>query len=117
VFDAEQQRFMDDARAAFAQIEAEARSRKVKVETILAEGIPADVITRIADENIVDFIVLAVSRKSRMDRILLGTPAAKLSRDANVPVLSIPVRHRAERSDHEVDKVFDAGTQAHSPRA
>jgi nucleotide-binding universal stress UspA family protein len=115
VFDAEQQRCMDDARIAFAQIEAGAISRRAKVETILAEGIPADVITRIADENTVDFIVLAVSRKSRMDRILLGTTAEKLIRDANVPVLSIPVRHKAERSDHEVDKIFDAGTQTHSP--
>ena len=67
-------------------------ARKVRVETILSEGIPADAISRIADENTVDFIVLAVSRKSRMDRILLGTTAEKVIRDANVPVLSIPVR-------------------------
>jgi nucleotide-binding universal stress UspA family protein len=116
VFDAEQNRSIEDTRNTFKQIEAEARSRKVKVETILAEGTPADAISRIADENSVDFIVLAVSRKSRMDRILLGTTAEKVIRDANVPVLSVPVGHTVERSDHEIDEVSNAGTQTHSPR-
>jgi nucleotide-binding universal stress UspA family protein len=116
VFDAEQKRFMEESRNAFNQIEAEARTRKVKVETVLSEGIPADSISRIADENTVDFIVLAVSRKSRMDRILLGTTAEKVIRDANVPVLSIPVRHVAERSEHEVDEISNAGTQTHPAR-
>ena len=116
VFDAEQKRFTEEARSTFNQIESEARSRKVKIETILAEGIPADAISRIADENTVDFIVLAVSRKSRMDRILLGTTAEKVIRDANVPVLSVPVRPAAERSEHEVDEVSHAGTQTHSAR-
>ena len=88
----------------------------MKVETILAEGTPADAISRIADENSVDFIVLAVSRKSRMDRILVGTTAEKVIRDANVPVLSVPVGHTVERSDHEIDEVSNAGTQTHSPR-
>jgi nucleotide-binding universal stress UspA family protein len=110
VFDAEQKRFMEEARTTLKQIEAEARNRKVLVETIVSEGIPADAISRIADENMVDFIVLAVSRKSRMDRILLGSTAEKVIRDANVPVLSVPVRHAAERSEHEVNEVFNAGT-------
>jgi nucleotide-binding universal stress UspA family protein len=116
VFDAEQKRFLEEAQNTFKQIEAKARARNVRVETVLAQGIPADAISRIADENIVDFIVLAVSRKSRMDRILLGTTAEKVIRDANVPVLSVPVRHAGERSEHEVDEVSDAGTQTHSPR-
>jgi len=116
VFDAEQKRFLDEAQHTFKQIEAKAKARNVRVETVLAQGIPADAISRIADENIVDFIVLAVSRKSRMDRILLGTTAEKVIRDANVPVLSVPV-HAIERSEHEVDEVSDAGAQTHSARA
>jgi len=117
VFDAEQERSLEESRNIFSQIEAEARTRKVRVENVLSEGIPAEAISRIADENTVDFIVLAVSRKTRMDRILLGTTAEKVIRDANVPVLSIPIRHVAERSDHEVDEVSNAGTQIHSPRS
>jgi nucleotide-binding universal stress UspA family protein len=116
VFDAEQERFLEEARTTFTQIESEGSRRNVKVETILAEGIPADAISRIADENTVDFIILAVSRKSRMDRILLGYTAEKVIRDANVPVLSVPVRHATERSKHEVDEVFNAGTQNHPAR-
>lgn len=117
VFDAEQKRFLEESRNTFKRIEAEAKTRKVRVETVLSEGIPSDAISRIADENTVDFIVLAVSRKSRVDRIILGTTAEKVIRDANVPVLSIPVRHVAERSDHEVDEVSNPGTQIHSPRS
>jgi nucleotide-binding universal stress UspA family protein len=116
IFDTEQKRFTEEARSTFNQIEAEAKARKVRVETILAQGIAADAISRIADENNVDFIVLAVSRKSRMDRILLGTTAEKVIRDANVPVLSVPVRYGTKRSEHEVDEVSDAGTQTHSAR-
>ena len=110
VFDAEQKRFLEEAQTAFKQLEAEASTRKVRVETVLGEGIPADAIARIADENRVDFIVLAVSRKSRMDRILLGSTAEKVIRDANVPVLSVPVRQGAERSKDEINEVLNAGT-------
>jgi nucleotide-binding universal stress UspA family protein len=110
VFDAEQKRFLEEAQTAFKQLEAEASTRKVRVETVLGEGIPADAIARIADENTVDFIVLAVSRKSRMDRILLGSTAEKVIRDANVPVLSVPVRQGAERSKDEINEVLNAGT-------
>jgi nucleotide-binding universal stress UspA family protein len=110
VFDAEQQRFLEEAQTAFKQLEVEASTRKVRVETVLGEGIPADAIARIADENTVDFIVLAVSRKSRMDRILLGSTAEKVIRDANVPVLSVPVRQGAERSKDEINEVLNAGT-------
>src|SRR5262245_59935166 len=116
VFDAEQERLTEETRSTFTQIETEARTRKVEVETVLAEGIPADAIVRIADENTVDFIVVAVSRRSRMDRILLGTTAEKVIRDANVPVLSVPVRAAAGRSEHEVDEVSNAGTQIHPAR-
>jgi nucleotide-binding universal stress UspA family protein len=116
VFDAEQKRSMDEARNTFKQIAAKARSRKVKLETVLAQGMAADAISRIADENTADLIVLAVSKKSRMDRIRLGTTADNVIRDANVPVLSVPVRHAGERSEHEVDEVSHAGTQTHSAR-
>jgi nucleotide-binding universal stress UspA family protein len=96
VFDVQQQRFKKEAEIAFKQMESEARNRKAKLETVLAEGVPADAIVRIANENTVDFIVLAVSRKSRMDRILLGTTAEKVIRDANVPVLSSRAHGRKE---------------------
>jgi hypothetical protein len=37
-------------------------------------------------------------------------------RDANVPVLSVPARPVAERSDHEIDEVSNTGTQTHPAR-
>jgi nucleotide-binding universal stress UspA family protein len=114
VFDAEQERFREEARAAFKLIESEATGKNVKVETVLAKGIPADAILRIADENDVDLIVLAVRRKSRMNRILVGTTAEHVIREATVPVLSVPFRPATERSKHEVDEVSHAGAQGHS---
>jgi nucleotide-binding universal stress UspA family protein len=116
VFDAEQKRLRADARAAFRAVEAEAKRRKTGVETVVAEGIPAETILRVADENTVDFIVLSVARKSRMDRILLGTTAEQVIREATVPVLSVPA-HPVERSEHEVDEVSNAGAQTHSARS
>jgi nucleotide-binding universal stress UspA family protein len=114
VFNAERERFMDDTRASFEQIQSNAGSRKVRLETVIGEGIPAEAIIRIADENSVDFIVMAIGKKSRMDRILLGTTAEQVIREAKVPVLSVPVHPVAERSAHEIDEVSHAGAQTDS---
>jgi nucleotide-binding universal stress UspA family protein len=114
IFDAEQRQSRLDTEAGFKLIESRARTKNVKVQPVIAQGIPAEALVRVADENTVDFVVLAVGRKSRMDRILLGTTAEQLIREATIPVLSVPV-HPVERSNHEVDKVPNAGTQANSP--
>jgi nucleotide-binding universal stress UspA family protein len=117
VFNAERNRAIDQTESSFLQIEAEARKRNVKVETVIAEGIPAEAISRIADEHSADLIVMAISKKSRMDRILVGTTAEQVIREARVPVLSVPVRSVAERREHEIDEVSHAGTQTHSARS
>lgn len=99
LFDEERRRALDEARSAFARIESEAKGRNIKVETVVAEGIPAEAIVRIADENAVDFIVVSVRKKGRLERTLMGTTAERLIREAHVPVLSIPAHAAMETED------------------
>jgi nucleotide-binding universal stress UspA family protein len=99
VFDAERRRVLEEARTSFGKIESATRDKKVALETVLAEGIPAEAILRIADEHEVDFIVLAIRKKGRLERALLGTTAERLVRDAHVPVLSVPTHAVADAED------------------
>jgi nucleotide-binding universal stress UspA family protein len=90
VFDAERRRQLEHTRIAFERIEAAATSRGVVLEPVIAEGVPAEAIVRIADEHEADFIVLAIRKKGRLERALLGTTAERVVRDAHAPVLSVP---------------------------
>jgi nucleotide-binding universal stress UspA family protein len=99
VFDAECRHVLDKARTRFEKIESAARDKKVTLETVVAEGIPAEAILRVADEHEADFIVLAIRKKGRLERALLGTTAERLVRDAHVPVLSVPTHAVADTED------------------
>jgi nucleotide-binding universal stress UspA family protein len=112
VFDAERHRVVEQTWAAFNTLEAAAQQKGVALEPVIAEGTAAEAIVRIADEHEVDFIVLAIRKKGRLERALLGTTAERVVREAHVPVLSVPVHG----GSHEVHKIPDAGTQADSPR-
>lgn len=59
------------------------------VETHVLEGNPAVEITKFANDNGVDLIVMGTLGKSGIDRILLGSTAEKVIRIANCPVLVI----------------------------
>lgn len=61
----------------------------VDVETQVLEGNPAVEITKFANENGVDLIVMGTLGKSGIDRILLGSTAEKVIRIASCPVLVI----------------------------
>ena len=90
LFDTERLHALDEARSLFAQIELEGKKGNVKVDTVLAEGLPAEAIVRIADENDVDFIIVSVRKKGPLERALMGTTAERLIREAHVPVLLVP---------------------------
>jgi nucleotide-binding universal stress UspA family protein len=70
---------------------AEAKEQNVKVEKLLLEGVPAEVILKAADETTADLILLSVQRKGLVERALLGTTAERVIREAHLPVVSIPV--------------------------
>jgi nucleotide-binding universal stress UspA family protein len=89
-FDAERSRALEETRIAFESIESIARAKGVRFEPVIAEGIPAEAIVRIADEQEADFIILEIRKKGRLERALLGTTAEQVVRDAHIPVLSVP---------------------------
>jgi nucleotide-binding universal stress UspA family protein len=92
LFDAERRRVLQETRARFEKIKSAAIDRHVAVETVVAEGIPAEAILRVADEHEADVIVLGIRKKGRLERALLGTTAERVVREAHVPVLSVPTR-------------------------
>lgn len=75
----------------FAGFESEAARRKVPLLTVIGEGSAAEFLTRYADENDIDFLILGLRKKNAMERALLGSTAEPLIRAAHVPVLSVPI--------------------------
>ena len=57
------------------------------VETRLAEGSPAEEILRISAAEHADLIIMATHGRSGMERLLLGSVAANVLQNADVPVL------------------------------
>jgi nucleotide-binding universal stress UspA family protein len=57
------------------------------IETRLAEGSPAEEILRISAAEHADLIIMATHGRSGMQRLLLGSVAAKVLQNAHVPVL------------------------------
>jgi len=78
------------AKAKLAEFLAEATVRKIKVESFVVEGVPAEAILKAANQNEADLVLITVAHKGIIERALLGTTAERVIREANVPVLSIP---------------------------
>jgi nucleotide-binding universal stress UspA family protein len=91
VFDEEHRRALKQAHDSFTKFEAEGARQKVNVECVLAEGDAAEALVRIADETVVDLMVLAVRKRGAVERTFLGSTAEPVIRTSHVPVLSVPV--------------------------
>jgi nucleotide-binding universal stress UspA family protein len=91
VFDEEQKRSLEATRATFTELESEGKRLNVRIEVVLSEGVAAEALPRIADENMVDLMVIPVRKMGRLERALLGSTAEPVIREAHVPVLSIPI--------------------------
>jgi nucleotide-binding universal stress UspA family protein len=81
---------VDQAKAKLAELAAEAKRAKVRVETVLVEGLAAEEILGTAERISPDLILISVAEKGAVERALLGTTAERIIREATVPVLSIP---------------------------
>jgi nucleotide-binding universal stress UspA family protein len=69
------------------QIAARLAHMELVVETRLAEGSPADEILRISAAEHADLIIMTTHGRSGMERLMLGSVAAKVLQNADVPVL------------------------------
>jgi nucleotide-binding universal stress UspA family protein len=81
---------IEEAKAKLGEWVAQGSRAKVKIETIIVEGVAAEEILRAADRNDADIIFLTVGKKGFVEHAILGTTAERVIREANVPVLSIP---------------------------
>jgi nucleotide-binding universal stress UspA family protein len=81
----------EETRKSLDDFVAEAKHQEVRVETVLVEGVPAEAISKAADDNTVDLILLTVRGKGFVERAILGTTAERVIREAHLPVISIPV--------------------------
>ena len=69
------------------QTAARLAQKGLAVETRLAEGSPVEEILRISAAEQADLIIMATHGRSGMQRLLLGSVAAKVLQNADVPVL------------------------------
>lgn len=83
-----------EGEAATEYVAERARAIGLEVERILAQGHPADKIIKYADENSIDLIVVGTFGKGGFNRILLGSVASKVIRNAKIPVIVVPVRDK-----------------------
>ncbi|MEW6108130.1 MAG: universal stress protein [Nitrospirota bacterium] len=60
---------------------------QASVKTIMREGIPAEEILRVSEEEDVDLIIMGNSLKKGLNRLITGSVAKDVERNAKVPVL------------------------------
>lgn len=70
----------------FADVHAIADEYGATVETTVLEGTPAESVLEYADERDVDGIVMGSEGRSGVSRMLLGSVAEQVAREASVPV-------------------------------
>ncbi|MBI4823732.1 MAG: universal stress protein [Nitrospirae bacterium] len=61
------------------------------IERIVIKGIPHEEILRFAGENKIDLIVIGTHGRKGLDKVIFGSTAAKVVRDAPCPVLTVRV--------------------------
>jgi nucleotide-binding universal stress UspA family protein len=74
-----------------------------RVHARVAVGDPAEEITRVAREVGADLVVVGVTPRSAVGRLLVGSTAARLIRTSGVPVLTMP-----SVKEHTTAPTFDA---------
>ena len=88
---------VDQARRRLTALVTEGRHNGVAVHTLLTDGPAADQILKAADESSADLIFITVESKSVVERVLRGTTAEHVIREATIPVVSIPVHVAAQQ--------------------
>ncbi|HEU5413367.1 MAG TPA: universal stress protein [Candidatus Angelobacter sp.] len=66
------------------------RLNGLQPETIVEQGFPSEVILRLAEENSIALLVVGTQGHVRTERLLLGSTAEKIARQARCPVLITP---------------------------
>jgi nucleotide-binding universal stress UspA family protein len=81
-------RTIDNIKAKMDEIRS--RLNGLQPETIVEQGSPSEVILRLAEENSIALLVVGTQGHVRLERLLLGSTAEKIARQARCPVLITP---------------------------
>lgn len=61
-----------------------------RLHRVVLRGVPYDAITRFADEQNIDLIVMPTHRRAGLDRLVFGSVAERVLRMAHCPVMAVP---------------------------
>lgn len=110
----------DDAHAQLRRMEEEANSGRM--ESLVREGDPAEMILRAAEETHCDVIVMGMHGRTALTRLLLGSVAEEVIRKAPCPVLTAkPIfgttkvsaeKREPEQEKETVEDCFEVCTHA-----
>lgn len=79
------------AEEAVSVVEAEATDAGLDVVTEIREGTPHEEILTYAEEADVDMIVMGTKGRTGIDRVIVGSVAEQVARNADVPVVTVRV--------------------------
>jgi nucleotide-binding universal stress UspA family protein len=87
------------------------RVRDIRIDSVWVDGDPAREILRTAEANDCDLIVMGTHGRTGLDRLLMGSVAEKVSREAPCPVLTAkapPVKAEPESPEvvEELEEVL-----------
>ena len=82
------------ARRRLAAALARTRRKGLRVQAVLAEGLPADEILRAARRARADLIVLGTHGRTGVSRVFMGSVAERVVREARCPVLAVRAHGR-----------------------
>lgn len=77
------------AERAVERVERTARNDGVDVVTTVSEGVPHEEIVAYATGNDVDMIVMGTQGRTGLDRVLVGSVAEQVVRNAPMPVVTV----------------------------
>jgi nucleotide-binding universal stress UspA family protein len=86
------------ARADLDRLAGTLAKRRVKFDTLLETGLPAQAIADTAHKRKIDLIVMATHGRTGLSHMLLGSVAERVVRTAPCPVLTIPSHKPARRA-------------------
>jgi nucleotide-binding universal stress UspA family protein len=73
-----------------ALIKKISRGKKIKVTSLLIEGLASDIIAETADKKNADLIIMGTTGTSKFERLLIGSTTSRVMQHAECPVLCIP---------------------------
>lgn len=92
---------LDDEERALADAAAEAtRLGVTRVETAFLTGVPARELVELARGAAIDLVVVGTHGRTGLDRVLLGSVAERVIRQAPCPVLAVPSRGEVSAFRH-----------------